>query len=722
MFDVKKEPDEVPLEKIEGSRLQILSDNIPGGMFSCLYDEALTLQEMNHGFLSMLGYTRREIAETFQDSFWEMIDVRDREATRAEVAEQLKAGNDKELEYRMKRKDGSTIWVLDKGHLIRDEKGTDYFCCVLVDITRSKELESELRLSLERHQIIMDQSTDILFDWDIERDTILFSRNWNKKFGCDPVTEHVSCLLMKAPQVYEEDHALFYELFQSVRNGNLYGEREIRFIDNDKHIIWCRVRISGQKDESGHVVRAVGVIIDITLEKQKADMLMERAQRDDLTRLFNKGTVQECIEGVISHAAAGMMSALLIIDLDNFKHINDSMGHLFGDALLAEVAHILQKQFSGQDIVGRVGGDEFVVFIKEIPYISMAERKAAGIMEALKRMIVQEISNSDFACSIGIAVYPNDGKTYHELFHNADKALYRAKKLGKDRYCLFTPGLVQDGFLDTDHSAANARIDSDEDPGNVELRLVEFIFRILYKASDLDTAVNAILEVVGHHLDVSRVYIFEDDEDDRYCSNTFEWCNEGIEPEKENLQHIRYAEDLPGGYRSNFDENGVFYCRDVSALSPQAKEVLESQGIKSVLQCAIYGEGKYKGFIGFDECRVNRFWTQEQVNMIVFISEILSTFLLKMRTQKKAVQNAVSLETILDNQSSWVYVIDQHTFEMKYINRRTYELVPGAKKGKTCHSAFYYRDTPCEGCPVSIGRFLRASTVSFNTFASVVDW
>ena len=127
-------------------------------------------------------------------------------------------------------------------------------------------------------------------------------------------------------------------------------------------------------------------------------------------------------------------------------------------------------------------------------------------------------------------------------------------------------------------------------------------------------------------------------------------------PEIGNLQHVPYADDLEGGYQSNFNESGVFYCRDIDALTPQQREILEPQGIKSMLQCAIYDKGKFKGFVGFDECRVNRYWTQEQVNTLVFIAQILSTFLLKLRAQDNAVQNAASLEAILDNQSSWIYV------------------------------------------------------------------
>ncbi|MDC7288295.1 diguanylate cyclase [Blautia schinkii] len=706
----------------EFDELQILSDNIPGGMFSCLIDKKLTLLQVNKGFQSMLGYTEDEISSVFDNSFWEMIDPRDREATMVEVQRQMAIGPDKVLEYRMRCKDGRTIWVLDKGHLVRDREGRECFCCVLVDVTRNKEIESELRISLERHQIIMNQTTDILFDWDIKDDKLILSGKWKEKFGRPCSAEGIRQNFETVLPVYNEDFDKFRGLISRILTGDHYAEEELRFVGADGHLVWCRVRISGLEDEGGVPGRAVGVIVDIDEDKKKAEFLIDRARRDTLTGLYNKGTSREYSEEWLSLASPEQKGALFIIDLDNFKHTNDTMGHLFGDALLSEVSHILQKQFRSRDIVGRVGGDEFMVFLKDITDVEFVKCKAGQIMSALSEMAVQDAVRMELSCSIGIAVFPDHGNTYQELYQRADQALYRAKNLGKNRYCFFEPFLPEEGFLPNPFCNVNTRIESDDNPVNVELRLIEYVFRILYKSSDMDVAVNTILEVLGRQFDVSRVYIFEDDEeDDRFCINTFEWCNEGIMPEIENLQHVRYMEDFNGGYKSNFDENGVFYCRDVSALPTQQREFLENQGIKSMLQCAIYDKGQYHGFVGFDECRVNRYWTQEQVSTIVLIAEILSTFLLKMRAQSSAINNAQSLETILDNQSAWIYVVRPDTLEMLYVNRRTQELVPQASAGITCHKAFYYSDTPCDFCPLKklTGETVRSVRNIYNPYLEV---
>lgn len=683
---------------LQGRDLQVLVENIPGGVFSCRYDTPLTILQANDGFLSLLGYTRDDLSELFQDSFWNMIDPRDRAATLEEVQRQMARGSDKELEYRMARKDGRIIWVLDKGRLVEDADGP-YFCCVLVDVTSSKELAGKLRLSLERHQIILDQTTDVLFEWDLLADTFEFSSNWGKKFGSVPVTRNVSLYLDHAPHIFAEDQAIFSGLMERIRRGQRYAEAELRFLDVDGEALWCRVRMTGQADESGRPVRAVGVILDIDAEKRQAQHLIERAQQDALTKLYNKGACQELVSAALADAGQGRCAALMLIDLDNFKQANDTMGHLFGDALLIEVARTLQSQFRSRDIVGRVGGDEFVVFLPQIPNAALAARKAQQVLDAIGGLAVREQLHTALSCSIGVALMPDCGTTYQQLFQRADEALYCAKGLGKNQYYLCDPALAST-VASAARSAVTARIDSDEAPTGADPSLMEHVFRMLYRAADPDAAFYGILQLVGIRFDVSRAYIFEDDADGGTCSNTFEWCGQGVEPQREKLQHMSYEDDLGGDYLENFNEEGVFYCRDITALSKKQYEVLAPQGIKSMLQCAILDGGKFRGFVGFDECRSNRFWTQEQVDGLTFIAELLGIFLLKHRAQQQATENARDMESLLDGQAAWIYAVRPETFELLYLNRSTRELAPDAAPGTPCYAAFFQRQTPCEFCPV----------------------
>lgn len=138
------------------------------------------------------------------------------------------------------------------------------------------------------------------------------------------------------------------------------------------------------KDATGVPVKAVGVIIDIDREKRSTEKLLEQARRDTLTKLYNKGTSEKLIRELLP--ANGEVSALLIIDMDDFKLVNDSKGHMFGDAFLVETANEIRKRFRQMDVVGRIGGDEFLVFIRAIPSLDLVREKAEQIIAAVREL------------------------------------------------------------------------------------------------------------------------------------------------------------------------------------------------------------------------------------------------------------------------------------------------------------------------------------------------
>ena len=686
---------------IQNQGLDLLRENIPGAMFQCLYDENLTIQRVNDEFLKIVGYTREELKTRFHNSFLEMIDERDREPLFAEVAEQLKLGDTKEIEYRIKGRDGNPIWVLDEGRLLHAESGPDSFCCILIDISKMKAMQEQYRLSLERHQIIMNQTKDIIFEWDIGRDRLDFSNTWYQKFGYQPLTEGVGASLDTNSHIYPKDRVIFRRLLEQIRGGERYVEGEVRLHTLDSRYIWCRIRLTGQQDRAGNPVKAVGVIIDIDDEKRQNEQLKEVARRDMLTKLYNKGACERLIEEHLNRGQLCGSSALLIVDVDDFKLVNDTMGHLFGDAFLAKLAGEIQKQFRSQDIIGRIGGDEFMIFIKDIPDVSVINRKGQQLVDILKQLTVPEMGELSVSCSIGIALVPEHGKTFQELYRNADLALYQAKSSGKNCYVIYNDQMDMrvSSLVKRSDTVFGSKIDSDEGSGALNHQLIEYVFKILYKSVDVYKAVQSILEIVGRQFDVSRAYIFENSLDDKYCSNTFEWCNVGIEPEKDNLKWVAYEEDLEGSYIQNFDENGIFYCPDITTLKKKHFEILDPQGIKAILQCAIWDHGRFRGYVGFDDCHTNRYWTQEQIDVLNFISELLSTFLLKQRAQERVVKALEDMRGLLDSQDSWIYVIDPGTYHMMYINRKTLELASNSRTGMRCYEAFFNRNKPCEICP-----------------------
>ncbi len=605
--------------------LAALGRYIAGGAHCCRQDKDLTILFCSESFLTLTGYSREEIAERFQHHFRNMIYAEDL----PELDKQLRVQRGQEVidvEYRIRRKDGTLIWVLDKKRPVVLEGEALYFC-ILLDTTAQNQQKEELRLSLERHQVIMDQVVDVIFEWDMRQDTLLLSDNWEKKFGYEPITTDVSQRLPYSENVHPQDVAVIRQLIQDTAAGVPYSESEVRLRDSQHHYWWNRIRVTTQYRADGQPIKAIGVISNIDEEKRQRQQLIEQAQHDPLTRVLNKRIVQSLVEEGLNHGRF-QQGALLLLDLDGFKQINDTWGHLYGDVLLADVADVLRQIMPEGGLLGRIGGDEFLIFVPDL-FRDGAARLAETIQSALKERIND--AERCVSLSIGGAFYPQDGQDFVTLYRLADQALYAVKKNGKCGYQAYQAQMAEEAG-----KIARLVVDSviDSDAMIVDLQLSQYCFRMLYEAIDLKTAVNSILEIVGRSYQVSRVYIFENSMDNLQCSNTFEWCAEGIEPEIDNLQGLRYDVEL-AGFLDCLDERGLLCYSDVSKLPGHLYEVLKPQGVRSILQCGIWDGGVFRGYVGFDECRHRRVWKKEEVNSLVLIANVLSTFLLKERYKER---------------------------------------------------------------------------------------
>lgn len=357
----------------------------------------------------------------------------------------------------------------------------------------------------------------------------------------------------------------------------------------------------------------------------------------------------ECIRQYISGRDQAAEGTLLVVDLDNFKEINDTKGHLFGDSVLAEVGRCIKGLFDSRDIVGRIGGDEFIVFVLDKTGREWIMSMGRKLMDGIACLPAVQKAQTALGCSIGAAVFPKDGREYEQLFLKADMALYAGKNWGKGRCVIYEPSLklADGGCRPYRRLAGRTSIDSDDGRYFMTNKVIYYVFRALYESADTREAINTILKIIGIQFNVSRVYIFEDRPDGLAMDNTFEWCSEGIEPQIDKLQNMSFEWNA-FGYKENFGEDGVFFCMDIETLPKIQRDVLEPQGIRSLLQCGIYDSGQLVGFVGFDECRENRQWTREQVEVLTYVAQAVGTFLIKDRAQKILKQKLATLEKVLE--------------------------------------------------------------------------
>ena len=694
----------VPLEDFSQNQKKLDQDFLDFVVFGALdtfysvrRDPYLTLNRCSKDLIALLGYTPEELKTQYHNCMIELIHPFDREQVLDLMNEQLNTGNEFVVEFRVLHKSGKYLWVLNKGRVFMEDMGHEYLYCLLLDISKSKAAEEVLQETLERQAIILSQTENVIFECDMQGEEVFFSDKWKEMFGYDPISSNLKDRISTASHFHPDDVPLALATFHALQNGSSYEEVDLRIAKSNGHYLWCQIRITVQHDQLGQPLKMVGAIINIDEKKCSEQELKNRAEHDALTNLLNKDASTYYIENFLNSADCSGASPLLVIDLDNFKQVNDQYGHMFGDTIITQSADEIRKLFRSNDIVGRVGGDEFVVLMKNIPSLELLEKRLNSLIHIFSTVLHNRVPEANLGCSIGVALYPQHGTQYQELFRRADQALYQAKAKNKNCYQIYNASNMS-AYSSERRAIINTPIDSDKSTIFTIDKLIQYTFQQLYSSGNIEQTIVNMLNLVGQQMNVSRTYIFENNAANTCCSNTFEWCHSGISAEINNLQNLSYETDLLH-YRDNFNEQGIFYCPDIQNLPKQQYEILAPQGIKSMLQCAICDNGVFRGFVGFDECHSNRLWTQQQIDALIFFSEIISTFLLKKRVQDETEHRAQNLSSILENQNAWIYVIDPDSFELLFVNAKTKALAPEIREGTHCHRCIMHLDEPCPGCP-----------------------
>lgn len=302
-----------------------------------------------------------------------------------------------------------------------------------------KETENQLSGVNRHYQAMQKLSDDFLFHIDLK--TNMFSRHDKEetRFGLTKDTVPFPQALYEGGGIYPEDKWFFEEFVQDVSRGEA-GSIEVRMREQaHENFAYRRISWTPIENEKGEVNEVIGKFMNVQAVKD----LEEQANYDSLTRALNKRAFAEATTHLLKRSKPGDSHALLFLDLDNFKYVNDNLGHSFGDFLLKKVGARIRESIRYHDIVGRVGGDEFVVVLRDITSAEIFLGKAKLLLSAISQDVVDGDKRHTVQASIGIAVYPDHGSTYEELYHRADLALYTSKRQGKNTVSMYQEGMEE---------------------------------------------------------------------------------------------------------------------------------------------------------------------------------------------------------------------------------------------------------------------------------------
>lgn len=296
----------------------------------------------------------------------------------------------------------------------------------------------------ERLVTVNNQTQTLCFEFDITKDIIDFSGE--TKFILGTEKKQLPAEFVRSEhfrRIHPDDGNILDCLHESITQKQDSYTAEFRYKGYDNEYFWCRLSGSFIFSDDGRPVKFIGSISNVNSQVLHELKLKELAECDKLTKLLNKTTMESKIKKYLNESVNGKLCAFIIVDLDNFKSINDYLGHMTGDMAIRDAAKKLSLVFSEKDYIGRFGGDEFCVLMRFSEYftkdsvIKVLKEKGESLCNILQEDYFNEDSTVCVSASIGMAVYPYDGLSYEELFACADSALYDVKKSGKNAFKIY---------------------------------------------------------------------------------------------------------------------------------------------------------------------------------------------------------------------------------------------------------------------------------------------
>ena len=619
-----------PTQKLQ-VRLDALLNSIPGGVLLLRVDRhKVTFQDASEGYFRLFGYTREEYLNLPRSVYGISEGVVENHRELFEVFQVYLQQDKSSFEFQIRHRDGSELLVLAQGTVISRRRGS---CEVQFFISKSMLPHAELpgwQESDHRDFVVESVSQDILFDYEIHTDTLHMSEEYAHRTNLPAQIPHFSVKSMKRGMVHEKDTPAFERMLQELKESAKAPNTILRFLHKDGWYHWYHLIGAVITNETGEPVRVVGKAVNINRQKQEMLDLIDKVQRDPFTKLYNKTMTEMLVKQYLSYESSSH-HALLVIDVDNFKEINDTFGHLCGDSVLIEVSNALKQKFEHANVVGRIGGDEFLVFLRGMKSKRQIQKEAEDICSFFQQVTIPSNGGYQPSASIGVAVYPEDGVNYEDLFRRADKALYASKRQGKNNVVFYadTGTSADEAFMvGSTHTLPGEFSRSSTVEREFLLDLTELLLQSNGRPENLAPA----LELIAGAVQADRVFLAERIEGKPGCTIRCEWHVPGVEPIDAHIHTLLY--DTIDPQHPFFDENGLFF-RAGTELAEESFLLKMDPYASSVLHAAFGNEQEFRGFIGCHDLSVNRIWRQKEMDALVLAAGMIDRFLLQARSQSK---------------------------------------------------------------------------------------
>lgn len=669
--------------------LEIFANTVPSGVSKHLLDNNLTLIWANNYFYDMCGYTPQEYKKQYGKNTLPIVLSEDLAIVIDALADLTEASQSIILNFRIKCANDSIKWV--NAVFARSGDMSDGFPVinlVMSDITNLKIAEMKAMLEEQKYLIISDISEELPYEYDIAEDVITFADKFNHIFEGDSVIANPAVNMLKEALVSYDTKDAIEELFYLARLGTEYHSTEFKLNTKNGGYQWYFSTFSTIFDEDGNPIRVVGLLRNIHAQKVEQQKLLTKAETDLMTGLLNKATTESRIKSHLRELNGNVYNVLMLVDIDDFKNINDTYGHLKGDDVIIDIANTLKEVIGEYDLAGRLGGDEFCVYFSHLLDTQVACEKAELIANKLRELYPGGDS-CKVTLSIGIAA-TNEQIPYSVLLENADTALYQAKLNGKNCYYCYEEDMERGNYRND--RGASKNIESAED------KIVNELLSTLFGSTNTYSAIENSLARIGEHFDIDKISIWEYSYNKSFVDCTHQWCREGIHNDRALCQHTPASvfEEL-----DSMNTDGIVYSSDTSLIKLNSSSMNPlSMGVKRLIQSQIMLNGKNIGYISFYSMDASGSWSTSTLSTFKILFKIIAEAVCAKQSQKTLSllrEDTINTFNLVQNP---IIIVDRDSYEIMYFNDIALDYYPSLMLNGKCYSCMYMEGRPCMDCPV----------------------
>lgn len=583
-------------------------------------DGRVVFKDANQEAVRIFGYGQEEFWAKKNWDLPSLIAKEDRARILEDISSLKEVGDKKGYEYRLLQKDGGSCWIIGSAEIIRDNDGDVVVQSVFLDIDSTKKAELKNQLLAEQveagnillRQVLQNTSSFEFYYYPKTCLAVIPGRT-GSYYGC---REQYGGMpdSFAAEMVREDYREAFCEMYRRIHSG----ERTSFSVYQTKSGAWCRTTLSviGYEEDSTPSF-VVGINEDITKEMQMSMELEEARSFDRLTGLYSKEAGLAKVREYLKQMDRDEICAMLLMDIDELASLNLAEGTVFADALLQDVSEVMREETKAEDVLVRLGGDEFLLFVKNCSK-DMAVMLGGKIARRVRELYRNEELHLELSASIGMCS-SSVTRDYDELYRCAESALLYVKAHERGTAVCYVDTSREIG-MDLTHMYTSKHTMNDIDRQNVYHAedMLDFALELLGKSKRLEDAISLLLSRIGKKYGLDRVTIVETNPEYLSARYTYQWARdqEDLRLNRDIYFTKKEYEALP----RLFGEEGIY-----------EKSINPASDMAACLQAAIWNQGTFAGSLAFESRKPGFVWPEEIKKLIKETAKLIASFIMKAR-------------------------------------------------------------------------------------------